>query len=176
MDGSVEAKPAGTTKYVLRAETDSGPIERSVTTIGECGQRWKFDPDWEDIDESIRDRLNYGCRVTELFYTDGQWAVVVTGETGYTAQLSRRSKKLSAIWEEVDKNYKDGFRTTSLTYNDGWWALVMSQETDYTAQSYRAAEVDDKFPNDYIREGWDNGYRITSYTWGDGGRAVVMSK
>jgi uncharacterized protein YraI len=41
--GQVRACPAATTTYVLRAETDSGPIERSVTVTVRTGQTDTFD-------------------------------------------------------------------------------------------------------------------------------------
>jgi hypothetical protein len=110
-------------------------------------------------------------RITDLYFGDGVWALIMSKKNNYGAEVWRT--RIFFPEKEIQDLWNQGYMITNLTYGNGLWALVMKKGTQYTDQIWRRRS---NFPESDIKEFYNKGYTITNLTYGANVWTLVMSK
>lgn len=110
-------------------------------------------------------------RITDLFYGDNVWAVVMSKKKNFVPEELRTSSIFPK--KEMEDLWKQGFKISNLNFGNNLWVLIMKKDDRYSHQICRTRSY---FPSAEIKEFYRKGYTITNLTYGRNLWALVMSK
>ncbi len=153
----------------------AGPALATVTPASFQADLCTGEQTWLQREAFPGNEISYcweqGHYLTDLVYTNGEWTVVMSGESDYTDQAYVTGVDFPA--SGVKEYWDQDFYITDAFYGNGKWIVIMSEGTALTDQSYI---TNSSLPEDDIRWYHDQGYRITALGYGGGTWAVIMSK
>ncbi|MEE1944038.1 hypothetical protein VRU48_02890 [Pedobacter sp. KR3-3] len=144
----------------------SAPVVRAVPFEMQSFQL-DFSQDW------LKKKWNEEhYHITSILSNKGKYTLVMSTNSGYTAQIYRTKKTFPA--DTIKKYWDLGYHITDLTGDAiNGWRVVLSKNSGLNGQSYK---YDTALPLAYIKEYWDKDYYITSTASDKNGTwAVVMS-